>query len=144
MTRINSFQGKHRFLSNFWLCPVIFDGIQYPSSEHAFVAAKTLDLSQKREITKMITPGRAKRYGRRIELRPDWNQVKVAVMYDIVRAKFAQNEALADKLLATGDALLIEGNKWGDQFWGVCNGSGHNWLGRILVLTRSLITLERS
>ena len=145
MKQITSFQGEYRWLSNFWLTSLIMsDGIQYKSSEHAFVAQKTLDMDDRREIAKIKTPGQAKRYGRSLELRPDWQEVRLAIMYNVILHKFAQNDNLAAKLRATEDALLIEGNTWGDQFWGICDGKGLNWLGRILTLTRSIITLERS
>ena len=76
--------------------------------------------------------------GRRVKLRPDWEQVKVGLMEEIVRAKFTQNEDLKQRLLATGDKRLAEGNTWGDTFWGVDlrSGRGENHLGRILMRVR--------
>jgi ribA/ribD-fused uncharacterized protein len=88
------------------------------------------------------TPGKAKRAGRNLQLRHDWEKVKYDVMLDIVFAKFYQHPELAAKLLATGDAELIEGNWWNDTTWGVCNGVGSNWLGRILMMVRARLYLE--
>ena len=83
-------------------------------------------------------PGKCKGMGRRVKLRPDWEQVKVGLMEEIVRAKFTQNEELKRLLLATGDKRLAEGNTWGDTFWGVDlrTGQGENHLGRILMKVR--------
>ena len=78
----------------------------------------------------------AKKLGRTVKLRPDWNEVKLSVMLEVLRHKFNQNPDLADKLLATGDTLLQEGNTWHDYYWGVCNGKGENNLGKLLMLVR--------
>ena len=50
--------------------------------------------------------------------------------------KVYQNDDLADCLVDTGDQPLIEGNTWGDRFWGVCGGTGMNHLGRLLMEVR--------
>lgn len=84
-----------------------------------------------------LNPSEAKRLGRRVRLRSDWEQVKYDVMLDVVRAKFNQHPDLAQKLLATGDEELVEGNDWGDTYWGVCNGRGKNMLGKILMRVRA-------
>lgn len=141
MKTINEFQREFRFLSNFWPAPVALDGVVYPSVEHAYVAAKTLDLSA-RHVILNSTPGEAKRYGRTLKLRSDWEQVKIPVMRDLVSQKFA-HRGLAAKLRATGDAELIEGNTWGDTFWGVCKGRGQNHLGKILMGVREAIRLAQ-
>lgn len=135
---INSFSGDYRFLSNFWPCKVVFDGVTYPSVEHAYVAAKTPDPILRMQIASIETAGQVKKFGRKLELRPDWDSVKVGIMRDLIRQKFKDAE-LAALLVATGDALLVEGNWWGDTFWGVCKGVGDNWLGRILMEVRSEI-----
>lgn len=135
--KINSFQGDYRFLSNFWPAPVTFEGVFYPTVEHAFQAAKTLNLRIRAEIRDCKTAADAKRLGRRASLRPDWEAVKLSVMESLVRQKFAPNTELAESLLATGNAVLIEGNTWGDCFWGVCRGEGENRLGQILMQVRA-------
>ena len=84
-----------------------------------------------------LNPQAAKRLGRRVELRPDWESVKYDVMYQVCKAKFTQNPNLLERLLATGDAELVEGNTWGDQVWGVCKGVGENHLGKTLMRIRA-------
>lgn len=138
MSKIDSFSKEYEFLSNFYSQEITYDGIKYPTNEHAFQAAKTLDLEERKVISSLPTPGQAKRAGRRVSLRPDWEEVKFDVMKEIVILKFI-NPALKEKLLATGDSELIEGNTWNDRCWGVCNGVGQNNLGRILMEVRELL-----
>lgn len=134
---INSFSGEYEFLSNFYSCPVEYEGIIYLNSEAAFQAAKTLDVEKRKEFCK-LPPNKAKLEGRQLALRPDWEDVKYNVMYDIVYNKFAQNPDLLLKLMSTKTAKLIEGNWWHDNTWGVCRcdrcyeEEGLNWLGKIL------------
>lgn len=141
---INSFEGSFEFLSNFYPAPVkLFDiaamsGEEYPTVEHAFQAAKTDDLAERVAILRAPTPGRAKRLGQRVKKRADWEQVKEAVMLRLLRQKF-HHAALRAKLLATGDAVLIEGNWWGDTYWGICKGRGQNRLGALLMQVRKEI-----
>lgn len=135
MSMIDRFDGKYRFLSNFWPHPVAYDGAVYPSNEAAFQAAKCIDPADRKPFESM-NPGEAKRAGRRVKLRSDWESVKVSVMTEIVREKFAPGSDLAEKLLATGDAELVEGNDWNDTFWGMCRGRGRNELGKILMKIR--------
>ena len=84
-----------------------------------------------------LNPSQAKYKGRRVTLRSDWERVKVDLMYQICKAKFTQHADLAEQLLATGDAELIEGNTWGDRIWGAVNGVGANNLGKILMRIRA-------
>lgn len=137
MEEIRSFKGAYEFLSNFYMAPVEYEGITYPSSEHAFQAAKTFDVDERKHIAALPTPGKAKYAGKRVELRPGWNQIRYSIMREIVRTKFEQNPDLAEQLLATDDATLIEGNSWNDTFWGVCRGKGKNNLGHILMAIRT-------
>lgn len=137
---IKAFQGEYRFLSNFYPAPLVFNGVAYPSSEHAYMAQKTLDEGLRMAISEAATPGEAKRLGRSIPLRPDWEAIKKQVMLDVVTAKFTQNQDLLVKLLQTGDQELVEGNNWGDRFWGVCpvgSDNGENWLGKTLMQVRA-------
>ncbi len=136
---ITEFSGEYRFLSNFHEATVSLDGENYPSTEHAFQAAKTMDLEERRRIRMEITPGRAKRLGRKVTLRPDWENVKFDVMLELVRQKFTRHPELAARLLATEHAPLTEGNRWHDTYWGVCGGVGENKLGQILVKIRGEI-----
>lgn len=130
---ISEFQGQYRFLSNFWPAVVILDDIYYPSVEHAYQAAKTTHLGWRLYISESPTPGIAKKRAREIPrecLRHDWNIVKQDIMFDILQQKFSFGK-LREQLLATGEDELVEGNTWGDAFWGVCNGKGKNMLGRM-------------
>ena len=133
---ITKFQGEHRWLSNFEKAPVIYEGITYPSTEHAYQALKSTNLVERQYVANSESPAQAKKRGMQIRLRPDWEQVKVDVMYKVNRDKFFRHERLKTLLLATGDVELVEGNDWGDQYWGVCEGIGQNKLGRILMSIR--------
>jgi ribA/ribD-fused uncharacterized protein len=133
---IRRFTGKYRWLSNFWPCVVRYESRDYPTVEHAYQAAKSLDPIERDYIAGTSTPGEAKRFGRHATLRPDWNFVRTAVMYDLLYQKFSR-EPLRTKLLATGDADLIEGNSWGDTYWGVDDlRGGENMLGKLLMQIR--------
>ena len=140
MNSIDQFKGEHAFLSNFYSCPLrMLDGLLYRTAEHAFQAMKVVgDPKAKEEIRKARNPNEAKRLGRKVKLRPAWDSIRIDVMRQVVRAKF-QNPELQRKLLETGDRKLIEGNNWGDSFWGVCGGKGENWLGKILMDLREEI-----
>lgn len=133
--KIESFKGEYFFLSNFYMAPVCYEGKLYSSNEAAFQAAKTFDINVRNAFTS-YDPSTARKVGQRVELRPDWEEIKYAVMLDVVRDKFKRNPILADRLLATGDAYLEEGNTWGDRTWGTVNGQGKNWLGEILMKVR--------
>lgn len=135
-TTIDNFQGVYRFLSNFYRCPVAFEGALYPTSEHAFQAAKTLDPVLRAAVRDTPNPGASKRLGRVLPLREDWEDIKVDVMRIVLFDKFSRNPSLGASLLATGDLELVEANTWGDRFWGVCDG-GENWLGRLLMEVRA-------
>jgi ribA/ribD-fused uncharacterized protein len=136
MTIITSFTGDYNFLSNFYPCELEMDGRRYPSVEHAFQAAKSADPAERARIAAAPNAGEAKNLGHALALRSDWEQVKVDIMRDLVRQKFSCDPDLTERLLATGDAELIEGNTWRDAFWGVYEGRGENWLGRILMEVR--------
>lgn len=140
---IDRFSGHHSFLSNFHPSAVTLDGDTYPTVEHAFQAGKTDDPAARERIRDAKTPAWAKALGRKVQLRGDWEDVKVGVMTDLVRQKFTAHPDLAAKLLATHDAQLVEGNTWGDRFWGVSRGTGRNELGRILMKVRAEIFAER-
>lgn len=135
---INEFRGPYYFLSNFYEAPVTWNGITYRNNEAAFQSAKTNDIVV-RETFATMDPSTAKREGRRVTLRPDWEEVKYQIMYEICLAKFTQNRELRERLLATGDEYLEEGNTWGDRIWGTVNGQGNNWLGKILMQVRDEI-----
>jgi len=136
---ITKFRDKYFFLSNFYPEVLYINGEMYPSAEHAFQAMKSLDKDVRLAMSVCPSVAEVKRTGKKINLRCDWEQVKVSIMKDILRAKFSDPE-LAQKLRDTGDEELIEGNTWGDTFWGVCNGKGQNVLGTLLMEVRKEIS----
>ena len=137
------------FLSNFYPCTVKYDDVAYPSVEHAYQAAKTLNLKEREKfIYAGVTAGRAKAMGDAIKkagkLRADWKEVNMGIMKDLLMQKFLPTR-LRRKLLCTFTAELIEGNWWHDTFWGVCEGNckqgphepfGENNLGKLLMEVR--------
>lgn len=141
MKVIQEFSGEYEFLSNFYFAPVIYDGLEYLCSEAAYQAQKTGDLEERAKF-QLYLASRAKRRGKKLGLRSDWEEVKDRIMYEIVLAKFTQNSELAQQLLATGDAELIEGNTWGDTYWGVYKNQGQNKLGKILMDVRHQLLIK--
>ena len=132
---ISSFRGAYYFLSNMYPCPVVYEGLEFKCAEAAFQAAKTLNLEMRKRFTQM-DGFEAKRFGRSVKLRDDWDKVRLPVMSWVLLDKFTRNADLKEKLLMTGDLPLIEGNNWNDRFWGVCNGVGDNNLGKLLMRLR--------
>jgi ribA/ribD-fused uncharacterized protein len=142
MKKIDSFENEFAFLSNFYPSKICYEGIEYPTVEHAFQAAKTFDFEQRVAIAAAPTPGKAKRMGRRVSLRQDWEEVKDSIMEELVRRKF-KDKHLALLLWSTGEKELIEGNWWNDTYWGVCNGVGRNQLGKTLMKIREEIKIKQ-
>lgn len=142
---IDSFTGEHAFLSNFYVSAIPMDGVIYPTVEHAFQAAKTNDHAERQWIMRSPRPGLAKARGRRVELRPDWEDVKLDVMLGLLRLKFSgrHHPDLVHLLIATSPRELVEGNYWGDRYWGMTKADGEpewrgeNHLGRLLMQVRA-------
>src|ERR1035437_8987159 len=120
---IKGFFSEYRFLSNFHECPVYFEGILYPSSESAYMAAKSEDLFIRKKVSE-LKPAEAKRFGRTIVLREGWDGMKYDIMSSVVFDKFYRNHDIRKLLLETGDKYIEETNHWKDSVWGVCNGVG--------------------
>lgn len=133
---IDSFSGEYAFLSNFYPSQIRYGGI-FPTAEHAYQGMKTLSMKERMEIAKLPTPGQAKRAGKKVTLRKDWELIKLQIMEGILLVKFS-NKEMAEQLIATGDQILVEGNTWGDRYWGVCNGQGQNNLGKRLMRVRTV------
>lgn len=143
---IGEFKGKYFFLSNFYESPIIYEGLTYRNNEAAFQAAKVL---YGRDAFINLDASSAKKMGRRVQLRNDWEDVKNEVMYEVCKAKFSQNEDLKRRLLATGNEYLEEGTTgWHDNIWGNCNCEkckdvpGENRLGKILMRVREELRNE--
>jgi ribA/ribD-fused uncharacterized protein len=147
MEAITSFQGDYRFLSNFWPCYIAWDEFVYPSLEHAYAASKTDDPEIKMMIRSCPTPGDAKEWLAGHGMKPEaaWTvQKKLLVMEALLFLKFGGKEPLLTRaLMATGDAELIEGNTWGDNYWGICEGTGENNLGKLLMKLRTSLAEEK-
>lgn len=141
---IGSFTGEYRWLSNFKPVKIVYDGIEYPSVEHAYQSAKSDDMIWKSKCASLgYTPGKIKRESYGVTLVENWDKLKVSVMIDCVTQKFNQ-EPYKTRLLATGDKFLKEGNNHNDTFWGVCNetGQGDNRLGEIIMNVRRKLIRE--
>lgn len=138
---IYGFFEQYRFLSNFHPAPLRLegihaDGLAYRTSEHAYMALKTLDMNTRISIAVLNTPREAREAGQNIPLRKDWGEFRPLAMLAALRAKFRQNPTLAEQLLATGHLYLEETNNWGDRYWGVVEGEGLNMLGKSLMQVR--------
>ena len=143
MEKIERFEGEYRWLSNFWTVKITYEGITYNSTEAAFQASKTLNIEDRRRFSKM-TAGESKKEGKKLDLRKDWDSVRLKIMEDVLRLKF-QDPVLNKLLRETGTVELIEGNHWHDNFWGVCDPRiGQNHLGKLLMKIRggTHITLD--
>lgn len=158
---INVFRGEHRFLSNFYKLkkPVVFEGMKYDTVECAYVSSKTVHAGTRYRVS-LMNPSVAKKFGdgifkNSISPNPKWSdEYRIEVMTDLVRQKFKKNPDLAEKLIATKDAELIEGNYWHNNFFGVCF-CGHcpkekrrppeqrNNLGKILEKVREELVREK-
>ena len=132
---INDFHGKNFFLDNFFPSPMKIDGKIYATNEHFFQANKATTEEGHEKIRKAKSPGDAKMKGQVVDLVKDWEEIKLGVMKRGLEVKFS-NKKLRKKLLKTGNQELIEGNTWHDTTWGVCNGVGKNWLGKLLMALR--------
>lgn len=141
MESIKSFTKEYSFLSNFYGCFISYMGLRFPSVEHAFQAAKSLDPDIRWQFQYCRSAGEAKQRGKMVKLRPDWEEVKIQVMTDLIRNKF-QCPVLKQKLLDTGYAHIEEGNSHGDRFWGTVKGQGRNELGKILMKVRDELRNE--
>jgi len=136
------FRGEHKFLSNFAASVIDFDGAFYPTVEHAYQAAKTVDAHMREWVRTASSPAEAKRRGQGLTFREGWNDLRLSVMEDFLRQKFTRHPDLRRKLIQTHPRDLREENTWGDTFWGITNGNGENYLGKLLMAVRTEILRE--
>lgn len=129
------FRNEYWFLSNFYPCKIEINGLTFQCAESAFQACKSLNPRDWEKLTKM-NGAEAKKFGRKISLRPDWNERKLRCMYAIVNAKFNQNNDLLKKLCDVNEPI-VEENDWNDTYWGVCKNRGENHLGKIISKVRA-------
>ena len=141
---INEFREENYFLSNFYQGKeFIYKGTRFDNAEAAFQSQK--DLSKQQDF-ELMNPSLAKKLGRRVNLRDDWDKEKDKIMFDILYHKF-QDKELKEKLLATNKQVLIQGNLWHDNYWGICmcdkckNKDGKNKLGELLMNLREFIKI---
>lgn len=142
MDQITSFRDEYRFLSNFYPSVFLYQGYKWKTAEHAYQAMKSIDEDFWSEMAYGdLTAGQAKRIGQKIDLPEHWNESKIHTMRNIVTQKFEQNPDLMGKLNKTKGYELIEGNSWGDKFWGQSPiGHGKNNLGKIIMAIRDDMT----
>lgn len=127
-------RNEYAFLSNYYPCDVEYEGLKFKNSEAAFQAQKEISLKKRAEYCD-LPPNEAKRKGRQAILRPYWDEIKDQIMYEVVLAKFTQNEDFKEALMAVTEEI-VEDNHWNDTYWGRCNGVGQNKLGKILMKIR--------
>lgn len=139
--QITLFRGEYAFLSNMYNCKLSYLNENFLNSESAYQCNKTLDAYERTNF--YTTSGKeAKAIGKKIHIRPDFNSLKIDIMYEVSKAKYNQNKDLGKKLISTYPAELIGGNWWGDTYWGVCNGVGLNILGKLLMIVRDELIKE--
>lgn len=162
---IYHFRGEYGWLSNMYNTEVLYQDLKFPASENAFMWEKCRNCKVEIKDTDkdkglfevgelipwtqyclLMPPNIVKIKSREVELRPDWNEIKLQIMYDVLVIKFS-NPVLRQKLLDTGTENIVEGNYWNDKFWGVdmkaTPNEGENWLGRIIMDIRNKIQKGR-
>lgn len=152
---INFFRKENGWLSNMTSVPILYKGHLFDSTEAAFMWEKCQDCEIKLadgssipwlEFCQTQAPNIVKLRSRDVKLREDWNDVKLEIMYDVLVIKFTQ-EPFRSKLIATGTQNIVEGNYWGDKFWGVdlkeTPNEGENWLGRLIMDIRNKLQKDR-
>lgn len=143
--KITSFRNEYFFLSNFYPIEIYFEGKKYPTAEHAFQAAKCLNIVDRDKVCRSQTPAIAKSIGRSVQLRNDWDFKKLEIMEQILKIKFT-NVKMKFLLQSTKNCEIIEQNRWHDQYWGVCvcqkhKLNGQNHLGKIIMKIRSELSV---
>lgn len=137
------FRNEYWFLSNMYPCKIRVNGLEFECAEACFQSFKTTDLELRKKFQKM-NGFEAKKFGKKVKLRPDWNDIRLEIMSRVIHAKFKQNDELGHKLAQISDEIeIVEDNKWHDTFWGRCNGIGENHLGRILEYEKHLQEIDK-
>ena len=132
---------KFKF-SNFQMVDITIAGVSWPSVEHYYQAMKSADPAEQSRIRKLPKPYQAKTKGRKLTMRPDWEEVKEEMMMTALRVKFTHPDC-RQSLLSTGDEEIVEWNHWHDNYWGCCecqkckNKEGMNRLGHLLMQLRA-------
>jgi ribA/ribD-fused uncharacterized protein len=143
---VQAFRGDYNYLSNFWLVDVEYNGVVYPSVEHAYMSAKSDDPQWKSYCAnRNISPSDVKKNSTHVRLVNNWNRLKLVVMEECLRSKF-NKEPYRSKLLTTDNENIQEGNVWNDVFWGVDltvnPNKGENHLGRLIMKIREELQIK--
>lgn len=136
---IKSFEGQYKCFSNFYPRHVTYNCATYHTKEHAFQSHKATNETDFMFIFNSDSPYQAKKRSRTIKIRNDWDKIKVKIMHEIVLSFFTQWKDCKEILLSTRNEEIQEGNNHGDRFWGMVNGEGENWLGKILMDVRIIL-----
>lgn len=136
---VKGFFSQYRWLSNFEPCHIEFRGVMFHSSEAAYQSAKSGDPEDQKKFIS-ITANDSRNLGQTVKTVEGWDEIKFHVMEEVLNSKFYKNSYLRDRLIATGSKYLEETNYWDDKFWGVCDGVGANYLGRLLMKVRRQLT----
>ena len=138
------FRGAYAFMSNMYACeiPCVIRGQHY-TFHNAEALYQAMECPERASEFEPLDGPAAKRLGKRVPIRPDWEKIKLQVMARVVHAKFGKNPALAEKLMATGDIDIVETNSWRDTYWGTYKGAGSNHLGKILMAERAALASQQ-
>lgn len=132
----NTRLSNDRWLSNMQETKIIWMNMEFNSVEAAYQASKATSLKVAEEFIPM-TGKQAKNHSNKIKVRSDWQFIKLNVMAQLVHQKYLSNQLLQTKLIETWPKYLEETNYWNDEYWGVCNGKGMNYLGKLTMATRA-------
>lgn len=127
------FRGKYAFLSNFANVKIKHEGRIYNSVEHAYIASKQ-DTDYWKDLCLRFDASFLKKKSKGIDIRRDWKEVRLEIMYELLLQKF--NKEPFKSLLLEIDEDIVEDNDWNDTFWGICKGKGENMLGKLLMRIR--------
>lgn len=135
--------------SNLSRRPIIFEGVEYPTSEHAYQAGKARKDSVREWLMAAPSPALLAMAAHGLyvwDVHPDWSKTKFDRMKRVLQAKFTQHEDLKQLLLSTGDARLVElatVNNAVNRLWGEVNGVGKNMLGQLLMEVRGELRADQ-
>lgn len=133
-----STKGEFGDFSNFSNHPIKFKNVTFRTSEHLYQSYKFKDALNKDAVISQKTPKLASDIGRETHrpLRDDWDEIKVDVMFLAVGLKLMQHEYIHDKLMSTGDRIIVEDSPI-DYYWGCgADNSGKNMLGKVFMSIR--------
>lgn len=131
--------------SNLYRRTVIFEGVSYATSEHAYQAGKARKDNVREWILSAPSPSLVAMAAHGLyvwDVTPNWSKIKFDRMRAVLLAKFSQHDDLRKILLDTGNARLVESATVKNSVnleWGEVNGKGKNMLGVLLMEVRTLL-----